>query len=177
MKHLTFFESERLYLRQPSLYDAAIIFQKYAQDSDVTKYVIWKPHENITVTKEFLSRCIRCWEENTAFPFIIVRKEDEEIVGMIEYRIKDHSADFGYVIAKQYWGNGYATESSGLIVKWLLEHPSIYRVWAVCDVENKASARVLEKVGMQREGILRRYIMHPNISDEPRDCFCYALVK
>ena len=46
-----------------------------------------------------------------------------------------------------------------------------------CDVENKASARVLEKVGMQREGTLRRYIVHPNISPEPRDCFVYSKVR
>ena len=41
------------------------------------------------------------------------------------------------------------------------------------DVENTALARVLEKVGMAREGILRRYIIHPNISSEPRNCFMY----
>jgi [ribosomal protein S5]-alanine N-acetyltransferase len=50
-------------------------------------------------------------------------------------------------------------------------------VWAVCDVENAASARVLEKAGMRREGVLRRWAMHPNMGEEPRDSFCYAKVK
>jgi ribosomal-protein-alanine N-acetyltransferase len=47
----------------------------------------------------------------------------------------------------------------------------------VCDAENVASSRVLEKAGMTREGLLRRYAMHPNVSDEPRDSLCYALTK
>jgi len=55
--------------------------------------------------------------------------------------------------------------------------PEIYRVWAVCDVANTALVRVLEKVGMDREGILRRWIIHPNVSDEPRDCFVYSKIR
>ena len=63
------------------------------------------------------------------------------------------------------------------LVQWALAQPEIFRVWAVCDAENVASARLLESVGMQREGTLRRWILHPNVSDSPRDCLCYAVVK
>lgn len=62
-------------------------------------------------------------------------------------------------------------------VSWSLMQPSIFRVYAECDVENTASARVLEKVGMSRERILRKWIMHPNVSDGLRDCLRYAIVK
>jgi RimJ/RimL family protein N-acetyltransferase len=44
-------------------------------------------------------------------------------------------------------------------------------------VENIASARVMEKAGMAREGLLRRYVVHPNISAEPRDAYLYAVVR
>jgi RimJ/RimL family protein N-acetyltransferase len=47
----------------------------------------------------------------------------------------------------------------------------------VMGVENITSARVLEKIGMERKGMLRRYIIHPNISSEPRDCFMYSKVR
>ena len=67
-----------------------------------------------------------------------------------------------------------ATLSGSLIT---LGHPTIYRMAATCDVENKASARALEKSGFSREGLLRRYIIHPNISPEPRDSLLYALTK
>jgi len=52
----------------------------------------------------------------------------------------------------------------------------VIRIGAVCDVENIGSARVLEKSGFVREGLLRRWLIHPNISDEPRDCYSYAHV-
>jgi [ribosomal protein S5]-alanine N-acetyltransferase len=50
-------------------------------------------------------------------------------------------------------------------------------VWAVCDVDNTASARVMEKIGMLREGLMRRDVLHLNLSSEPRDCWVYAKVK
>ena len=67
-------------------------------------------------------------------------------------------------------------EAAKTVVDWASNLEFIYRIWAVCDLENKASARVLEKVGMQREGILRRYIVHPNVSAEPRDCSVYSKI-
>ena len=69
------------------------------------------------------------------------------------------------------------TEAVRAVVSWAISEREVYRVWAVCDVENPASARVMEKAGMQEEGILRRWTMHPNSSDEPRDCYCYAMTK
>jgi len=63
------------------------------------------------------------------------------------------------------------------VTSWLLQQPDIYRVFATCDVENPASARVMEKVGMVREGILRRNSIHPSIGNEPRDSLIYAIVK
>ena len=96
---------------------------------------------------------------------------------MIDLRIEGHRADFGYVLGRDYWGQGYATEALQAVVEYALSQDSIVRVWAVCDVENTASARVMEKAGLKREGILRKYIINPHISDEPRDCYCYSIVK
>ena len=164
-------------MRMPVLADVDAVFRKYAQDKEVTKFLIWRPHENIHVTGEFILRCIRCWKDEAAFPWVIVRKNDSALVGMIELRIDKSAANLGYVVAREHWGNGYATEATKTVVEWAMRQDSIYRIWATCDVENLASARVLEKAGMQREGILRRFIVHPNISDKPRDSFCYSVVK
>jgi RimJ/RimL family protein N-acetyltransferase len=170
-------ETPRLLLRLPVLEDAELIFQKYAQDPEITKYLIWRPHENIHITREFIRRCLQCWKHGPSFPWVVLRKNDHELVGMLELRIDRFCADLGYVIAHAYWGKGYATEITKSVLEWAMLQENIYRVWATCDVENLASARVLEKAGMQREGILRRYIVHPNISDEPRDSYCYSVVK
>jgi [ribosomal protein S5]-alanine N-acetyltransferase len=63
------------------------------------------------------------------------------------------------------------------VAQWAMRQDSIWRIGAYCDVENRASARVMEKAGLQREGILRHWIIHPNISAEPRDCLSYAMVR
>ena len=69
------------------------------------------------------------------------------------------------------------SEATHAVIDWAFQQPSIYRVYATTDVENVASQHVLEKVGMQCEGILRKYILHPNISNVPRDSYLYAIVK
>ena len=111
-----------------------------------------------------------------AFPWVITRSEDDVLLGMCELRIKRRQVDLGYGLARPFWGYGYATETVQALVDWALAQKEIRRVWAVCDVENHASARVLEKVGMTSEGILHRYLVHPNLSSEPRDCYCFAIL-
>jgi ribosomal-protein-alanine N-acetyltransferase len=68
-------------------------------------------------------------------------------------------------------------EALTYLVNWALNEPTIFRVWAHCDIENRASARVLEKSGMTEEGILRRFSIRPSISSEPRDSILYAKVR
>jgi RimJ/RimL family protein N-acetyltransferase len=68
-------------------------------------------------------------------------------------------------------------EALSALVERTLSLPNVYRAWAFCDVENRASVRVLEKVGMTCEGTLRRFVVHPNVGREPRDAFCYARVR
>lgn len=170
-------KTERLVLRIPSLADATAIFSAYAQDGAVLRYLAWRPHQNLQETEEFIALCLKAWEAETRFPYVITLQESGPAVGMIEIRINSFKADVGYVLSQTYWGKGIAPEALRSLVAWSLNQPAIYRVWALCDVDNEASARVLEKVGMQREGLLRRQMVHPNIGEEPRDCYCYAVVK
>jgi ribosomal-protein-alanine N-acetyltransferase len=69
------------------------------------------------------------------------------------------------------------TEALVGVAHWALNRDDIWRIGDVCDVENRASARVMEKAGMTREGLLQRWIIHPNVSAEPRDCFSFAKVR
>ena len=80
------------------------------------------------------------------------------------------------MLGLEYRQQGFATEMVAETIAWALSQPEIYRVWATCDTENLASARVLEKVGLEREGTLRRWAIRPNISSEPRDAFIYSKV-
>jgi len=164
-------------MRPPIIEDAEVIFSKYAQDAEVTRYLTWRPHAEIEDSRAYLNRCLSLWSEGSAFPWVLIRREDSEFIGMLEARIDRYKMDLGYVLAKSEWGKGYMPEAVRAIIDWAMNQSGIYRIWAVCDLENRASARVMEKVGMEREGILRRWIIHPNQSDEPRDCYCYSIVK
>ena len=177
MKPPESFETDRLLLRAPRASDAATIFTTYASDPEVTRYLVWRPSKSIQETEDFLLRSAEGWKSGSEFSWAIFLKETNDFVGMMGLRVDDFKADVGYALARKFWGKGIATEAVSQIVNWTLSVPRIYRVWALCDVDNAASARVLEKVGMKREGILRRATMHPNISEEPRDSYCYAITK
>jgi [ribosomal protein S5]-alanine N-acetyltransferase len=170
------FATQQLTLRLPRLSDADDIFDNYAADPEVTRYLTWRPYKYRSEVTPFLKSLLDKWGSGEEFSWAITRPEGDRVIGMIACRVHEHAADIGYVLSRGYWGGGYVTEAAKAIVDWASGLESIYRVWAVCDVENKASARVLEKVGMRREGILRRYITHPNISSKPRDCYVYARV-
>jgi [ribosomal protein S5]-alanine N-acetyltransferase len=170
-------ETRRLKLRKPVLRDAEEIFRKYAQDPEVTKYLTWRPNRTVQETRGFVRACLQAWTKGKSFHWVIVRQEDNQLLGMITARVDDQKWELGYVLARSYWGKGYMTEVLKRLVDWALKQKEIYRVWSVCDVDNLASARVMEKAGMKREGILRRWSMHPTISDEPRDSYCYSITK
>jgi ribosomal-protein-alanine N-acetyltransferase len=82
--------------------------------------------------------------------------------------------DVGYVLCRQYWGRGLMTEVLSAAVTWARATSRFCRVWAVCDVENRASARAMETAGLTCAGTLHRWIVHPNIDAAPRDCARYA---
>src|SRR5512146_1511584 len=167
--------TERLVLRKPRMDDARAIFDGWAQDRKVTRYLTWRPHECLEQTQEFVRGCLSAWEQETRFPYMITLKETGEVIGMIDSRIEGHQVCIGYGAARAHWGKGYMPEATRAIIDWAFQQPSIYRVYATTDVENCASQRVLEKAGMQCEGVLRKYIIHPNISDVPRDSYMYEI--
>ena len=170
-------ETKRLILRKPRIDDALMLFTAYMQDAEVTRYTTWRPHQNVQEAENFITGCLSAWKNETRFPFVITVKEKEEPFGMIDLHIRGCTVGFGYVIARSYQYKGYATEATLAMIQWAFQQPTIYRVNASTDVDNIASQRVLEKAGMVREGLLRKYIVHPNISDIPRDSYIYAITK
>ena len=170
------YETTRLIVRKPIDQDAVQIFDAYARNAEVTQYLSWKPHSSLDTTSAFIRECISHWGTDQ-FAFSILSKDPVRLIGMLEVRIVGHKAHLGYVLAKEYWSQGLMAEALGPIMRDLLMDASIARVWAVCDIENYGSKRVMEKIGMDCEGILRRWLVLPNLSSEARDCFVYAKVK
>jgi len=170
-------ETTRLLAKPAVVEDAQVIFDEYASDASVAKYMTWKAHRSVDETVEFLTRCERVWIEGSAFPWSLWRKQDGAFAGLIEIRVGTSTVDLGYALARRWWRQGLMSEAVATVVAWALAQPTIYRVWATYDIDNVASARLLERVGMEREGVLRRWLVHPNLSNAPRDALCYSIVK
>lgn len=170
--------TEHLILRRPVEADAEAIFAEYAADPEVTRYLIWRPHTSVEETREFLRGRIAAWSDLSGrFPYVITLGQTNRPVGMIEMLLANFKAQVGYVLGRQHWGQGYMTEAVVAVVREALALPGVLSVWATCDVDNIASARVLEKAGMTRQGRLQQYIVHPNIDAQPRDVLCYSLTR
>ena len=167
----------RLILRRPNIEDAPAIFDGYGQDPEVVRHVMWRPHGSIGDTSDFLVTVLQRLHSRKEQSWAITLKGDDRLIGMVAVRPNGFKHDIGYVLARPHWGRGIMTEAARAVVDLSLSDPQVRRVWAVCDVDNKASARVMEKVGMTFEGVLRRWVIHPNLSPEPRDALCYALVR
>jgi [ribosomal protein S5]-alanine N-acetyltransferase len=167
----------RLRARPPRPDDAEAIFLGWATDADVTRYLTWRPHQSIADTREYIAGCVDAWGGPRRRAWVVTPFREDRCIGVIELRVDGQRAELGYVLARPAWGQGYITELVQTLTQMALHEIPVARVSAVCDVDNAASARVLEKSGLVREGRLRRYIVHPNISDEPRDVYLYARTR
>ena len=171
------FETDRIHLRLLRRDDAPAMFAAYAQDAEVTRYLTRRPHKSIEETYTILDLIAKLWRDGEAFSYAITLKGNDSIIGMIAIHPDGFKPSLGYVLARPHWGKGTMTEAVRAVADCLLRQPDIYRVFATCDVDNPASAKVMEKAGMKYEGLLRRHTIHPNVSEEPRDCLMYAVVK
>jgi len=164
-------------LRKPELKDAAAIFRNYTQDPEVTRYLVWTPHQTLRDSEDWIRHCIDKFDPEANLSYVIAENGTDEAVGMIGAKIAGHQAVVGYVLAKRFWGKGIMTQALTALVAELLSRPAIYRVYALHDIDNPSSGRVMEKAGMMYEGLLRRAGVHPNVSDQPRDSKLYARTK
>lgn len=173
---LPILETERLILRKVTKEDIEDMYL-YGSDEEVSKYVTWNTHETIADTKGFVEFVLNKYENKHVSPWGIEYKENGKFIGTIDFvwwQPNHKIAEIGYVISKDYWGKGLTTEVAKKLVKFGFEEMDLVRVQARCDVENIASARVMEKAGMTFEGIIRKGIF---VKGEHRDLKMYSILK
>jgi RimJ/RimL family protein N-acetyltransferase len=157
--------------------DAPALFEGYAQDSEVVRYLTWRPHATLDETHAVLKRMLAACADGSRLIWAITQHGDDTLRGMIELRDQNPKAEVAYVLARELWGQGLMTEAVSEVVRYGLGELGFWRIWAVVDPDNPASARVLEKAGMTREGRLARWAVLPNQGAEARDVFCFAAVR
>ncbi|MEK5214013.1 GNAT family N-acetyltransferase [Psychrobacillus sp. FSL H8-0487] len=169
-------ETERLILRKVTKEDIEDMYL-YGSDEEVSKYVTWNTHETIADTKGFVEFVLNKYVNKQVSPWGIEYKENGKFIGTIDFvwwQPNHKIAEIGYVISRDYWGKGLTTEVAKELVKFGFEEMDLVRVQARCDLENIASARVMEKAGMTLEGIIRKGIF---VKGEHRDLKMYSILK
>jgi ribosomal-protein-alanine N-acetyltransferase len=164
-------QGARLVLRRPQPGDAPRLYS-YASDPRSSRYLAWRPHRDEAESRAFLQGCIEAWEGGQRLCWVI--ETGGGVVGMIEAKLKGRNAGVGYVLSPHAWGEGYASEALALLSGALFRYSPVSAIWALCVTDNSASARVLEKCGYGREGLLSRYLPCPNLDGGRHDVWRYV---
>jgi RimJ/RimL family protein N-acetyltransferase/ADP-ribose pyrophosphatase YjhB (NUDIX family) len=169
--------SERLLLRGYEATDVAAIYD-YASDEETTRYMAWDRHRTLEHTHAFLDGFVAgAYRAGLDEYAICLRSDPNRVVGGIAVRLTSElhkTAELGYVLHRQYWGQGLVVEAARLLLARAFESGEVERVFAPIMVENLRSRRVAEKLGFSLEGVLRSsWYLRGRRWDEAR----YALLR
>ena len=142
-------QTQRLLLRALHASDAQRIFDCWACDPEVTKYLTWLPHESVAVTEQIMEHWLADYDRPDTYRYGIELRDTGELIGMIDVVGYHHGNPvIGYCSGRTYWGNGYMTEALKALCAALFEAGySMIRIEAVR--ENIGSNRVIQKAGFR----------------------------
>jgi len=171
-------DTARLHLRRPARGDADAVFARFASDPEVTRYLSWPRHRSVADSQEFLEASDREWDAHGTGPYLIFSREGL-LAGATGVHLETpYRAFTGYAFARDAWGRGFATEATRAMVALAWTIRRLARLYALCHPANAASVRVLEKAGFEREGLLRKYLVFPNLGSlDPSDVLVYGHVR
>ena len=152
-------ETERLILRRFVMEDAEDMYNNWASDPEVTKYLTWPTHRSSEVTKMILTDWVSRYQDNHYFNWAIEYKETGKVIGnisVVKFNEAISSADIGYCMSRSLWGKGIMPEALTAVIDYLLKEVGLNRVAACHAVENPKSGRVMDKAGMKLDGVLRQ---------------------
>lgn len=152
-----YIETERLLLRKMQKKDAADMYE-YACRHDVTRYLLWEPHESENYTYKYLAYIQSRYRAGDFFDWALTIKDGGKMIGTCGFtrlNIESNSGEIGYVLNPVFWGYGLAPEAVNAVLRYGFCELRLHRIEARYMVGNDRSRRVMEKVGMQFEGVSR----------------------
>lgn len=168
--------TDRLRLRPFGDADADALFALHS-DAYVLRYWDSPPWSERSRAQRFIGACRTMAEEGTGARVAIDRASDGEFLGwcsLSQWNPDFRSASLGYCFTEASWGHGYATEAARAVLRWAFDTLDLNRVQAEADTRNIGSARVLEKLGFQREGTLREDCI---VNGDVSDSWVYGLLR
>lgn len=152
-------ETSRLVLRRFTLEDAQAMYDNWASDPEVTRYLTWPAHGSVDVSKMVLADWVRDYEKDDNYQWAIELKELGQPIGsisVVSHNDKAQLAHIGYCIGRSWWRQGIMTEALQAVMDFLFEEVGVNRIESRHDPRNPGSGRVMDKCGMQYEGLLRQ---------------------
>ena len=149
--------TSRLILRNVRMSDARDIYE-YSCDPEVARHVLWEAHQSIHQTKAYIRYVLRQYRMGSPSSFCIALKETGKVIGTIGFMWvsnENRSAEVGYSLSRAHWNKGYMTEALAAVLRFGFEELNLNRIEAQHECDNPASGRVMEHVGMRREGTLK----------------------
>ena len=149
--------TKRLILRRLEKVDALDMFE-YASDPDVTKYLLWDPHDSLKYTRRYLSYLQGRYKAGEFYDWAVIDRRTMKMIGtcgFTSFDFHNNSAEVGYVLNPEFWHRGIAAEALSEVLHFAFMILGLNRVEARYMVGNLDSRRVMEKVGMKFEGIAR----------------------
>ena len=153
-----------------SMADAPVIFESWGREPENFTHLTARVFAQLSDAKAYVAGLFQT-PESSAFHIV---EPGGAVVGIVKAAVLGHRAQVGYVVAKPFWGRGFATSAVRQLVASLEASPGISRIWATCALDNPASARVLEKSGFQREAILKNWVIYPAKGGAAFDNFSYV---
>ena len=152
-------ETDRLILRRFTVEDAEDMYNNWASDSEVTRFLTWPPHASVDVTRTLLTEWVAKYEDGGYFNWAIELKETGSVIGnisVVHLHEDIDAAEIGYCMSRAYWGREIMPEALRAVIEFLFKYADMNRVAACHDVHNPKSGRVMDKAGMKSEGVLRQ---------------------
>ncbi len=167
---------KRITLRRFRVDDAEAMYQNWATDSRVTDTVTWEPHRTRDETRSLLKAWVKTYHEPWTYRWAIETKEGTLVgsIDFVSFSVEHRRGEVGYCLAYDYWNQGITTEALKLLIAFMFERVGINRIEARYLVKNPASGRVMEKAGMQQEGVHRQQVF---MKGAYRDMGRYAILK
>ena len=170
-------ETKNLILRKFELSDAEAMYKNWANDSEVTNFLTWKPHDSIEVSKDILKKWIDKYKNKNFYQWAIVLKSngDEPIgsIGIVHQDEKIEMVRVGYCIGRKWWKQGITSEALNALIKYFINEIGANRIEARHDPLNPNSGKVMIKCGLKYAGTMRK----ADINNQGLcDCSMYALL-
>ena len=148
-------ETARLVLRRFALGDEKAMFENWANDEEVCRYLTWHPHGEIEKTRSLVERWVKEYQDPYCFRWGIVMKHTDTLIGSIDV-VRLHpetgEGEMGYCISKAYWGKGITSEALHAVIVYLFTQAGLESISAAHHSENPASGKVMMRNGLRYVG-------------------------